>query len=162
MGLEISGNEKNENQAQKPSISQEEANKKWQESSSKINKIREAERLDSIKDELMRVWKLDTQKPKASFLFPDKNGNKENMKIDMTAQTLEFQGKTIKIELPKGATMSNILFSGEGVKIEGKLWFFSGSGSASYEKLIQAIDTVVENGSYKLIAGKEEIWFRLV
>lgn len=162
MGLEISGNEKNENQTQKPSISQEEATKKWENALEEREKIKKAERLDFITSWLREIWKITLENPKASFLFPDKNGNKENMKIDMTAQTLEFQGKTIKIELPKGATMSNILFSGEGVKIEGKLWFFSGSGSASYEKLIQAIDTVVENGSYKLIAGKEEIWFRLV
>ena len=94
-------------------------------------------------------------------MFSDKNGNKDTMKIDMTSQSLEFQWKTIKIELPKWATMSSISFSQESVKIEGKVWFFSGSWTAGYKELIQAIDNVMQKWSYILIAGKEQIWFRL-
>lgn len=153
--------EKNNHQSQKPTISQEEANKKWQEASNKMKDIRDAERLDSLKDELQKIGKLTPNNPKASFLFSDKNGNKDTMKIDMTAQILEFQWKTIKIDLPKWATMSSIVFSQETVKIEGKLWFFSGSWSAGYKELIHAIDNVMQKWNYTLMAGNEQIGFRL-
>ncbi len=161
MGLEINGSNKIETQTQKPTLSQEEANKKWQEASSKIKDIREAERLDSMKDELQKIGKITSNNPKASFLFSDKNGNKDTMKIDMTSQTLEFQWKTIKIDLPKWATMSSIVFSQDSVKIEGKLWFFSGSWSAGYKELIHAIDNVMQKWNYTLLAGNEQIGFRL-
>lgn len=161
MGLEINGSNKIETQTQKPTLSQEEANKKWQEASNKIKDIREAERLDSMKDELQKIGKITSNNPKASFLFSDKNGNKDTMKIDMTSQTLEFQWKTIKIDLPKWATMSSIVFSQDSVKIEGKLWFFSGSWSAGYKELIHAIDNVMQKWNYTLLAGNEQIGFRL-
>lgn len=142
-------------------LSDSDINKKWQETSNKIKEIREAERIDSMKDELMKIGKITSDNPKANFLFSDKSGNKDTMKIDMSKQTLEFQWKTIKIELPKWATMSNIVFSSETVTIEGKVWFFSGSWTAQYKELIQAIDNVMQKWSYTLIAGKEQIWFRL-
>lgn len=161
MGLESNITEKNQNETQKFLPSQEDINKKWQETSNKIKEIREAEREDSLKDELKKIWKITSDNPKASFLFSDKNGNKDTMKIDMISQSLEFQWKTIKIELPKWATMSSISFSPESVKIEWKVWFFSGSWTAGYKELIQAIDNVMQKWSYILIAGKEQIWFRL-
>lgn len=162
MGLETTDiREKPQNETQKSNMSQEDINKKWQETSNKIKEIREAEREDSMKDELQKIWKITAENPRASFLFSDKNGNKDTMKIDMISQSLEFQWKTIKIELPKWATMSSISFSPESVKIEGKVWFFSGSWTARYKELIQAIDNVMQKWSYTLIAGKEQIWFRL-
>ncbi len=152
--------EKNNHQWQKPNISQG-ANKKLQETWARIEKIRQDERYDFIKDELKKIGKLTPNNPKASFLFSDKNGNKDTMKIDMTAQTLEFQWKTIKIDLLKWATMSSIVFSQETVKIEGKLWFFSGSWSAGYKELIHAIDNVMQKWNYTLLAGNEQIGFHL-
>lgn len=72
-----------------------------------------------------------------------------------------IQWKTIKIDLPKWATMSSIVFSQDSVKIEGKLWFFSGSWSAGYKELIHAIDNVMQKWNYTLLVGNEQIGFRL-
>ncbi|MBW7955065.1 hypothetical protein H3C61_04605 [Candidatus Gracilibacteria bacterium] len=120
--------------------------------------IQKQERLDHIKQELGIIKELNSDKPNGEFLFMGKSGKKDLMKIDIKNGLLEFDKKTIKIELPQGASISKLNF-GEEVSITGKLGIFSGSGSTSYEKLIIAIDEALEKGSYKLIAGNKEINF---
>lgn len=134
---------------------------KWEKTSNELKKIKIMERVWTTKDDLSKIWKLDANKPSANFMFLDKNWNKDFMKIDIITQTLEFNWKTIKIELPKWASINEVSFN-EEVKITGKVWIFSWSWSTSYEKLINAIDEALDKWSYKLIAWNQEIWFKII
>lgn len=120
--------------------------------------IQKQERLDHIKQELWIIKELNSDKPNWEFLFMGKSWKKDLMKIDIKNWLLEFDKKTIKIELPQWASISKLNFW-EEVSITWKLWIFSWSWSTSYEKLIIAIDEALEKWSYKLIAWNKEINF---
>ena len=150
-----------ENTEENETLSEKNSKEKTSFQSEKVNRkieeIRNRERISFNKEELQSIWKLTKDNPTAKTLYETENWEKKDLHIDIRNKAIEIGDMKIKIDLPHGAELKEVDFLNDKVKVAWKLWFFSWSWTASYEKLLPALDNTLRNWYTKIASESGDI-----
>jgi len=124
---------------------------------SKIETIKDNERLLFNKEQLQLIWQLDKNNSKIETLYMTENWEKLDLVLDINEQTIIVWDNKIKLGLPKWANLQKVVFWENEIEITWSVWPFSWNGSASYEKFIPTIDNVIKNWENTITSSSWDI-----
>jgi hypothetical protein len=104
---------------------------------------RERERIDETFWEF--IWKKFEQWSKINFLFMSESWKKENCIFDISSQSINYNWKNYKMELPKWAELKEISFLNNEVNVKWMAWWFTWEWTISYSQLIKSLDQLFKN-----------------
>lgn len=121
---------------------------KWESTEKRINtmqKNQEKQKERTIDERVEETfweleWKIFKAWDRINFMYMNENWEKNNCSFDVSNQTIEYNGSTYDIQLPKWASLTNVEFMNWEVLMKWEVWWFSWEWKASYIKLLSALD----------------------
>lgn len=129
----------------------------WDKVNSKIESIKENERLSFNKEEFSGMGTLNKDNSIGESLYMNKNWEKVDLSIDINNETINIWDQTIHVNMPKWASLKEVEFWENEVEITWKLWFFSWSWTAEYPQVISSIDNTLEKWESKIASKSWDI-----
>jgi len=102
-------------------------------------------------------WDLEWHKYKEwdviKFMYMWEDWEKKDCSFNINNQTIEYEGITYKVDMPKWANLDSIEFKNWEINIRWSIWWFTWKWKTTYTELYNALGQTFNNGYVEIATG---------